>query len=557
MLINKNRLLSSLLILLAVCPLAEASVSSGTANQIEQDKARYSALTPQEQEHSSTRENSRPGIINFPNEAICKNINKIIIESDDEKLTNRLLGKITRQGVNKCLGIKGIRLLSNTMQNELLVKGYITSLINVPQQSLEGGVLHLILTYGTIGKIAFQPGTKATTALWNTLPFSSGDTLRLSDLEQGMANLQRLPGSSAHMQLIPGEHHAETDISLTRQLGKKWQAGAWLDDSGSRASGRYLGGAALYLYDITRLNDIFYLSAGGDVEFNQRKDGNHNGSLYYSVPFGYWALALYGAYSEYRQLFKGYWTTSEYISKNRYYSATLSRLLSHTRQQKTTLEGRIFKSRSSYFLGGTEIEVMRKQNPGWEMTLRHQRYFDRKVVDASLGIQRSLAWLRSTPTPEEKANLYSKFSRVLHAEIQALLKFDLTGDKFSYAPQIRAQFSPDILSSDNQFNIGNRWTVRGFDGENTLSGHQGWYWRNDFIWDLPDPNQQLYLGLDIGRMIGSPNYYNGKVLSGAVIGLRGEKYLTQYDLFVATPLVKPDNFHSDALNLGMSLKWRF
>lgn len=160
MLINKNRLLSSLLILLAVCPLAEASVSSGTANQIEQDKARYSALTPQEQEHSSTRENSRPGIINFPNEAICKNISKIIIESDDEKLTNRLLGKITRQGVNKCLGIKGIRLLSNTMQNELLVKGYITSLINVPQQSLEGGVLHLILTYGTIGKIAFQPGQK-------------------------------------------------------------------------------------------------------------------------------------------------------------------------------------------------------------------------------------------------------------------------------------------------------------------------------------------------------------------------------------------------------------
>lgn len=117
-----------------------------------------------------------------------------------------------------------------------------------------------------------------------------------------------------------------------------------MDDAGSRESGRYQSGGALYLYDMATLNDIFYVFAGGDVEFNQHNDGNHNSSLYYSVPFGYWSLSLYGSQSEYRQQFKANYSTTEYKSENRYASATLSRLLSHTRQQNHP-DARIAKAR--------------------------------------------------------------------------------------------------------------------------------------------------------------------------------------------------------------------
>ena len=557
MLIIKKILFASLVSIIFICPLASASIANSSANQKEQDKARQSTLSPEEQTYSSSQEPSKAKNIEFPKELICRNIKNIVIESDNEELANKLLGKITQQAINKCLGIEGIRLLSRTLQNELVVQGYITSLIDIPPQSLNSGDLQLTLVWGKVGKIAFASDSLNPTSIWNSLPLNSGETLRLADLEQGISNLQRLPGSAAHMKLQPGEHHGETDILLTRTQDKKWQVGAWLDDSGSRTSGRYQGGGALYLYDITRLNDMFYISTGGDVEFNQRKDGNKNSSVYYSLPFGYWALSLYGAYSEYRQLFKGSWTTAEYKSKNRYYSASLSRMLSHTREQKTTLSAQIFKGSSRYFLGGSEVEVMRKQNPAWELSLNHQRYFDQKVMDASLSFQRRLPWISSMPTPEQQAGLFSKHSRVIQANLQALMKFRLTGDKFSYAPKLNAQFSPDKLSSDNKYNIGSRWTVRGFDGERTLSGQQGWYWRNDFIWDIPGPVQQVYFGIDIGKIIGDSGYYSGKILSGAVAGLRGEKFNTQYDLFVATPIAKPNNFHSDALNLGMSLKWRF
>ena len=443
------------------------------------------------------------------------------------------------------------------LQNELIARGYITSLMTIPEQSLAQGTLRLELAYGKIGDIFWSTTSEQTTSIWNNIPTRTGDILRLTDLEQGMENLRRLPGSSANMQILPGQREAESNLQLTRRLDKKWQVGAWMDDAGSRASGRYQAGGALYLYDITTLNDIFYVSGGGDIEFNQHNDGNQNGSLYYSIPFGYWALGLYGSQSQYRQLFRGNWSQTDYKSKNRYYSATLSRLLSHTRQQKTSLDLRISKSSSHYYFGGEELGVMRKQNPTWELTLRQQRYFDKKVVAASLGLQRRLPWLNSVATPEEKAGQFSKRSRVVHADLQALMKFDLTGDRFSYAPHFNAQYSPDILSSDNQFNIGNRWTVRGFDGEYTLSGNQGWYWSNDFIWDIAGPEQQFYLGLDIGRIIGSEQYRQGKVISGAVSGLRGDIFSTQYDFFIGTPLSKPDNFSSDSFNMGFSLKWKY
>lgn len=554
----KNHGVIAGIIFIVFCHNVSASVSNPSANQAEQDRAREASLTPQQQEYKSSQAISSVGKINFPKEDNCKYIREIFIESENNSLTNKLLGKIAHQAKSQCLGVEGIRLLARTLQNELIDKGYITSLIDIPSQSLENGLLRLTLAYGKIGNIAWatdEPQKK--TALWNALPFSREDILRLPDLEQGMANLQRLPGSSAHMSLLPGQNDAETDIRLTRRFGKPVQVSAWVNDAGSRSSGRYLGGAALYLYGLTSLNDILYLAAGRDVEFRQHNDGNKNVNLYYSIPFGYWSVSLYGAYSKYLQQFRGQWSTTDYESKNRYYSATLSRLLSHTRTQKTSLDAKISKSTSRYYFGGSELSVMRKQNPAWDLTLRHQHYFENKVIDASVGVQKRLGWLRSTSTPVEKAGLYDKQARVLHADIQALMKFAATGDKFTWAPQISAQFSPDLLSTDNQMNIGNRWTVRGFDGERTLSGNQGWYWRNDFSWDIPSPNQQFYTGLDIGRITGNEQYNQGKVLSGVVAGIRGEKFATQYDLFVGTPLTKPAGFHTDAFNMGFSLQWRY
>ncbi|MFP1452855.1 ShlB/FhaC/HecB family hemolysin secretion/activation protein [Escherichia coli] len=62
------------------------------------------------------------------------------------------------------------------------------------------------------------------------------------------------------------------------------------------------------------------------------------------------------------------------------------------------------------------------------------------------------------------------------------------------------------LTPQEQFAIGNRWTVRGFDGERTLNASNGWYIRNDLTWRTPLP-EQVCLGMDYGEVGGAGSEY--------------------------------------------------
>lgn len=72
------------------------------------------------------------------------------------------------------------------LQNELIARGYITSLLTIPEQSLAQGTLKLELAYGKIGDIFWSTTSEQTTSIWNNIPTRTGDILRLTDLEQGM-----------------------------------------------------------------------------------------------------------------------------------------------------------------------------------------------------------------------------------------------------------------------------------------------------------------------------------------------------------------------------------
>lgn len=136
------------------------------------------------------------------------------------------------------------------------------------------------------------------------------------------------------------------------------------------------------------------------------------------------------------------------------------------------------------------------------------------------------------------------------------MKFDATGDKFTWAPRLSAQFSPDKLASDNKFNIGSRWSVRGLTVKQPVR-QSGMVLAQRFYLGSGHPRAAILFGRGYRPPYRRRSISKGKVLSGAVSGLRGQLWSTQYDLFISTPLSKPDKFHSDALNMGFSLQWRY
>lgn len=538
---------------------SDKPLNTQAASRVGQDKTRKDQLQQSEKETRSSKQEFNRSAINFPEESPCYLINNVYYKKDSEKLNLSTLNYFTNQAKKKCLGSKGIKLLADIMQNEIIRLGYITTRISLPQQNLNSHELHFDIISGNIGKIKLTEGGANYINLKNTLPLAEGDLLNLSDLEQGSFNLQRVPGSAVKISLIPGAEKGESDILIHREQDKFWQVGAWLNDAGSKTTGRYQAGAVLYLNNITSLSDTLYVSLGHDIDTLNKPQGNSNQSVGYSVPWGYWWLDLYASRSRYQQRVQANWSNWMLNNDNFFYSAQLNRQLSNTVHQRTTMGLQIFNARSRYYYEDFELGSMRKHNAGWKAVLQQQRYFENAVVNGSLSYQKKMPWFGSSSTQEQQQKVIDNKGRVIKFDLQASMNIALLAQTLNYSPHFSLQLSPDTLSSLDGFVLGNRWTVRGFDGEASLLENQGWYWRNDMTWVLPERKYQPYLGLDVGQVIGnkSQEYYSGKILAGSVIGLRGRVWNTEYDIFSGTPLIKPHSFHTDPLTLGFSLQWQY
>ncbi len=114
------------------------------------------------------------------------------------------------------------------------------------------------------------------------------------------------------------------------------------------------------------------------------------------------------------------------------------------------------------------------------------------------------------------------------------------------------------MTPQDRFSIGGRWTVRGFDGELTLSADRGWYSRNELDWQTPLRGQSLYLGIDYGEVGGrGSDALLGKHLAGSALGWRGSLKGVSYDLFVGVPLSKPAGFQTSPVTAGFNLYWQY
>lgn len=532
---------------------------SGNINALQQDRVRKEQLMPKPQRATSEKQSFRPEEIPFPHEEKCYFIDKVALSQDSKKLHLKKLRYFTSQAEGKCLGIAGIRLLAKTLQNEIIRAGYITTRVNLPEQNLSDRELKFEINAGKVGKIILNKAGGDYINLTSTLPFKAGDVLELSDLEQGSLNLQRVPGSQVKVSLVPGSGKGESDIYIQREQDKYWQIGAWLNDAGSVATGRYQGGAALYLNNITSLSDTLFVSYGHDIAPKHTIKGNSNKSIGYSIPWGYWWLDLYASRSDYRQYMTGNWAKWALNNKNSYYSAQLNRLISRTVHQTSTVGLQIFDAESRYSLDDFELVSMHKKSAGWKAVLQHQLNYDNAGLATTLSYQRKMPWFNSSNTVEQAYGLIDKQGRIITFDLQGSVNFRVYDNWLNYSPHFSLQYSPDTLSSLNRFSLANRWTVRGFDGEYALQGNKGWYWRNDISWIFPGKPVQPYIGVDAGQVYGNNKTqdYTGKTVIGSVVGLRGNLLKTRFDFFAGSPLKKPQAFHTDPLTLGFSLQWKY
>lgn len=497
------------------------------------------------------------GKIKFPAEESCYLIKAVLLEGAEELPGSLRLKSYAHQAIGHCLGGQGINLLMKGLQNSIVAKGYITTRVVAPQQNLKSGLLKLKLLPGNINKVRLSENSDSYIQLYTLFPPRSGDLLFVRDIEQGLENLQRLPGTQASMKIIPAEQLGESDIEVSWKQKKIWRLGLSVDDAGSKSTGRYQGGMTVSLDNPFSLGDLIYISGSHDLHDTGKKQSK-NITGHYSVPFGYWMFGVTAYDYRYLQTISGRYQDFSYSGEIKNLNAQISRVIHRGRSHKTSFSYELIARESHNYLEDTELNWQRRRTTAWRLGLNHRQFIDRAVLDTSLSYQQGTRWFGALPAPEESAGTATALSKTGIVNVQLNVPFALSTQQFRYNARYFQQFSKTPLTSPEQLSIGNRWTVRGFDGERTLIASRGWFLRNDIAWRTPVPGQELYLGLDYGKVSGyGSQYLTGTHLAGSQLGIRGNAFNVGYDMFAAVPLSKPDAFETSKLTLGFSVSWNY
>lgn len=481
--------------------------------------------------------------------------------------------------LGRCLGAQGINVLLERAQNHLISRGYITSRVLAPQQDIKSGRLALIVVPGRVGIIRTAPDVPpeqaARAGLHTGIPTATGRVLNLRDIEQGLENLKRVPSADADIQIAPSSPPAsgsdalpfgQSDLVLQYKQGRPVRFNLSVDDSGTDSTGKYQGSATVSLDNTLAMHDLFYATVnsdlGGGRPAAEGQRGTRGHVLHYSVPFGYWTVGGTWSGNRYHQSVAGASQNYLYSGDSRNMEVFLSRVLYRDAQRKTTATIKAFSRSSHNYIDDAEIEVQRRRVGGWAAALNHREYFGKATLDLNLGYKRGTGAFNSEAAPEEAfGEGTSRFALwTMDASLNA--PFKLGEQNLRYSGSWRWQHNRTPLTPQDRFSIGGRYTVRGFDGESTLMAERGWLLRNELGLMLGNSGQELYAGVDYGRVSGpSARWLLGNSLAGAVVGLRGGGFGwapgLSYDVFVGTPIHKPQGFMAASTTAGFNLNWSF
>lgn len=472
--------------------------------------------------------------------------------------TFRFARDFLEQYTGRCIGREGINLIVKGVAEKILERGYSTTRIGIPEQDLSGGTLKLTLIPGMIHELRFAD--TSTAGIWkNAFPTSAGKLLNLRDLEQGLEQMKRVASQEVDMQIVPAGNMGESDIIIVVKRSKPWKIIATLDDTGAKGTGKNQAGLQFGWDNPLGANDMLNIGINTDADRNNRMRGTQGNNLAYSIPFGYWTTSLSASESSYHQRIEG--AASSFVSsgKSQNLEVKINYLFHRDQFGKSSLQFRIAKRWSHSYIDDTEVAVQKRNTTLAEIALIHKHNIGQAQLDTTLAYRWGAPWFGAQTDSNNLPATSPRYRYGLETlDTTLTAPFKIKEHPFNYSATLRAQNTNTALYASEWFSIGNRWTVRGFDGESALGAEKGFFLRSEISMPVPDTSQSAYLGVDIGKVFGNnvPNLIGDK-LAGMTIGMRGAlmKGMT-YEIFAGAPLYKPQHYRTEGTAVGFSLMYQ-
>lgn len=525
----------------------EQELASKRAEQSLQHRVSQSMTKTQQQE-------SRLEVFVLPEEENSFKIKKFYLKADRYARKFEWIDKYLMQFDGQRIGVQGINMLIQKINAEIMNRGYVTTRVYVEQQDLSKGELFLTLMPGIVSDIRFR--NENTWGTWhNAVALQKGSLLNIRDIEQTIDNFNSVPGQNADIKIEPGPNAGESNLVIDIERGKSWSLSLNVDNTGTEETGKVQMSGSLQLAQPFSANDIFYVSWNEDATQSGERKGTRANSFYYAVPFGKDKFTFSHSKNEYHQTVE--YAVNPFVSSGEFTNTSLTwtHLLNRGRTYKTDfLMGLVHKTRHSY-IDGTEIEVQKQKTTALQAGIAHRQYLGPSVLDTSVRWQKGLPWFADAgPTDGMSGEATTQYNMYL-ADLNFTTPVSM-GDGYDaqYNLSVRAQKADQRIYGSEFFSIGGWYSVRGFDGEQTLSAEDGIIIRNELRFPIEKYPHQIYLALDYGKVSGpSTEYLLGTEMVGGAIGMRGRMGIFSYDAFVGWPIKKPDGFICDSRTYGFML----
>jgi hemolysin activation/secretion protein len=526
-------------------PLSEGAPGAQIQRLQQQQAEATKELNPRPTVLSPTGGRSQgAGMASLPVDDPCFPIKEVVLEDNAFEWLAGFLQPV----VGQCVGKRALERIQRAANDALIERGYVTSRVLVPAQSLQAGRLVLRIVPGRIGSVRAE--RPAIGWLRTALPTSPGALLNQRDLDQGLETLRRLQSqSNATFDIAPGSQPGDSELVLHPGTGKRWHAMFGIDNGGLNSTGKTSLSGSLTYDSPFHLYDQLQIAGSTNANFGAPGEGNQSALVNYSVPIGYAMFAAGASRSRYKQSVPGFDGPILYSGVQSQLQATLSAVIFRNASARTEARGALYHRINRNAYDGVDLPAQTRDVISYELGVSHRQYIGGIAIDGGIAWRASLPGLSKTRGMVLEEPNFNGKTEIALANIGAQVPFKVGGQPFSYRFEWNRQDARTALTPADYFTIGTRYSVRGFNQQMTLAAESGWAISNELDWYLPTTigTQSAYGGLDAGRVRGrASEYLTGKTLVGAVLGVRGQiapsnsfGATTSCDVSVGWPVHKP------------------
>lgn len=495
---------------------------------------------------------ARGGMLTLPHETPCVAIRSIEWRgaADFPWLSKQA------PGVGQCAGTHGLAAIRSWVTDQLVARGYITSLAAIPDQDYADGRVIVEVLPGRIGAIDDEPGGIGSTR--GVFPRGPGALLNVRDLDQALENMRRLPGqSAATFAIAPGAAFGDSDIRIGHPADARRIRGVLTADNGGQdATGRNQVAAIVAVDSPLGLYDQLLLTAGNDAYPQRSTRGSRSLSASWDVPVGYASFSLSASEWATRQAIPVGDTTFVYARRTRRIEAGIGYVPYRSGSARTRVGLTLARREDRAWFDAFELRVQKRDITSYAFTASHLQRFPRASVEAGVSWRGSLRGLSAFPGYVQDRSDWDGRYRIATANVSLDAPFTVGAHRANYRGTFVVQRAPVPVPSTEFLQIGGRYTVRGFDGNETLAARSGWVLRNELS-TRAVAGIDAYAALDAGGVSADADTTGGRTLVGGALGLRGGYRRVSFDVALGMPLLKPATLRSASPTLDVQVVARF